>query len=191
MAQFGPGRTHLSPTSPQGVFCKTVFVPAHRSRSLAAPWPPDGLAGQDELRRPPAATSTSAGRRPNPNPPFLPFPVAPKPQKSLTLTLLPAGLRPIPAPARFPGRRRPRHRARGELLDLPLTSPCSLSLPSITAPHHLPRHRSDMAAGHAPATNQGRRRLLQVPRVALLRFPLTRAEIAGQIGRLQSGRAPP
>jgi hypothetical protein len=147
--------------------------------------PPDGLAGQDELRRPPAATSTSAAAPWNPSPHSPPSPCSPAPPPNLTLTRRTGRPPLIPAPARLPGRRRPRPHARGELPLLPSPSLSPLPLCIAAATQTRPRPPLDLAVGRAPAANSRRHHHQMVPRVALSLFPLTRALNRARIARFE------
>jgi hypothetical protein len=144
---------------------------------------------QDARRRPRSPTNSSPPPPRNPSPHFSPLPRSPEPHAILTLTRLPAGLRPNSPPASIPGHRRPRQDARGELLSLPVPSASLLSL-CIAAPmHHLPRPPHTLAAGHAPVANNGRRRHQSPQRVAPRNFPHARAPASRPSAGLSSARA--
>jgi hypothetical protein len=51
-AHVGPAQPKATQEKTQGVFCKMIVFPAHRSSSVAAARPLDAPASHDALRRP-------------------------------------------------------------------------------------------------------------------------------------------
>jgi hypothetical protein len=157
-------------------------LPADRSSSVAARRPPDGLAGQDTLRRPPAAIR---GAPPPPQALAPLFPPPRGPEAPGNPTLLPPRPPVDSPPAKLPGHRRPLQRAHGEQVNLPVPSPRPLTPCSTTAARHLPRPPSGFVSGEAPATNSRPRRHQMAQRVAPSISPTSPPPIAAQIGGLE------